>query len=55
MTVAHLRALLTWARARSRYDQRGVVDRGVLTTLLVIAGIVALVLWIVTSFGVHKK
>lgn len=50
-----LRFLLTWARARTRVDQRGWTTQSVLITILVVLAIIALLFWLITSFQVAKK
>lgn len=49
------RTLIAWLRARTRYDERGVLNQGALVTVLVLLAIVALLFWLATSFHVSKK
>lgn len=47
--------LIAWARARTRFDTRGMVAQGVLVTALIVLAIIALLLWIVTGYHVSRK
>lgn len=40
---------------RARYDERGLLDQGILVAVLIVLAIIALLLWLVTSFDVTKK
>lgn len=47
--------IIEYLRARSRFDERGALDQGLLITVLVVLAIFALLFWLVTSFDIRKK
>lgn len=51
----NLPVLVAWLRARSRFDERGALNQGLLVTVVLILVAIALVFWLVTSFHVSKK
>lgn len=47
--------LTAWLRSRLRTDERGLIARDTIVVVLVVVAIIALVLWILTTFAVTKK